>query len=88
LFDSFVQGKTMHQLKTPPEMPMESDCHKRYYETNKCMPIESELDEKSAFSSSLKAKKPGQNISHKNSQNLDHILLTGATHMTKSDYPC
>jgi hypothetical protein len=47
LFDSFVEGKTMYQLKTPPKMPMESDCHKRYYETNKCMPIESEFDEKS-----------------------------------------
>jgi hypothetical protein len=47
LFDSFVEDKTMHRLKTPPRMPMESDCHKRYYETNKCMPITSEFDEKS-----------------------------------------
>jgi hypothetical protein len=38
------------------------------------MPILSAIS--SAFSSSLKAKKPAQIFETKNSQNLDHILLT------------
>jgi hypothetical protein len=48
LLDFFVEGKTMHQLKkTSPKMPMESDCYKRYYKTNKCMRIKLEFNEKS-----------------------------------------